>query len=403
MNGKIVLDIRENQKRKNGFPVICQLSNKGKRIVVNLKLCFEINDWNFDLQEPKKDKRAILYIRKKKSVLNELLFAAIDRAEIDLQYVKNALLNLDEFDAEKNNSFFDFTNVLIKEKIKKTDSKGFPKIGTANVYYAAMMQLKKYRNEVYFSDFNYNFLLNFIQYKAENGIKKNTIHMYLRTYKAIYNEAVRRGITPDAKPFVGVLTKVAVPKNRTKKRNIEKQSIKLLEKLHSLPKMQQFAVDMWLLLFYFGGQDFKDVYYLENSQINNGRVYFVRGKIAETGYQFDLKIFEKAQKIIDKYNTKTRFVFPGRKDFQGYKNLAKRMLVNLHIVQQKNNINVLPLGGKLTTKVARHTFATIGKQLFIETDLLRELMGHERNEIDTIYKDKYPEAVRDDAHQKIIL
>jgi hypothetical protein len=33
---------------------------------------------------------------------------------------------------------------------------------------------------------------------------------------------------------------------------------------------------------------------------------------------------------------------------------------------------------------------------------MRELMGHERDDIDTIYKDKYPEAIRDQAHYKII-
>jgi hypothetical protein len=29
-------------------------------------------------------------------------------------------------------------------------------------------------------------------------------------------------------------------------------------------------------------------------------------------------------------------------------------------------------------------------------------MGHERGDIDTVYKDRYPEAVRDAAHKKII-
>ena len=50
----------------------------------------------------------------------------------------------------------------------------------------------------------------------------------------------------------------------------------------------------------------------------------------------------------------------------------------------------------------RHTFATLGKFERIEEDLLRELMGHERNDVDMIYKDKYPEAERDAAQLKII-
>ena len=128
----------------------------------------------------------------------------------------------------------------------------------------------------------------------------------------------------------------------------------------------------------------------------------MRGKLAGTGYEFDLKIVEKAQIIIDKYKVKGKYVFPWRKDFEGYRSFRNNLRRSLDFVQEQEKIEVLPLGGFIRIKVARHTFATIGKQLFVETDLLRELMGHERNDVDTIYKDKYPEDVRDAAHLKII-
>lgn len=60
------------------------------------------------------------------------------------------------------------------------------------------------------------------------------------------------------------------------------------------------------------------------------------------------------------------------------------------------------MGGNLGVKIARHTFATIGKNLLIDADILRELMGHERDNIDNYYKDKFPEKIRDEAHWKII-
>ena len=164
----------------------------------------------------------------------------------------------------------------------------------------------------------------------------------------------------------------------------------------------QRAVDLWLLMFYFGGQDLKDIYYLENSQINKGRVYFMRGKLAGSGYQFDLKIVLKAEKIIDKYRVSGKYVFPWKKDFDSYKSFRDNLRRSFDFIQKKYNIEVLPLGGPIRVKVARHTFATIGKQLFIDSDLLRELMGHERNDVDTIYKDKFPEKVRDEAHLQII-
>jgi hypothetical protein len=72
------------------------------------------------------------------------------------------------------------------------------------------------------------------------------------------------------------------------------------------------------------------------------------------------------------------------------------------MVQQDCGIEVMPTGGNLSVKVARHSFATIGKRLGIEEDILRELMGHERNDVDNYYKDRYPMKVRDEALWKII-
>ena len=97
-----------------------------------------------------------------------------------------------------------------------------------------------------------------------------------------------------------------------------------------------------------------------------------------------------------------KFVFPWRKDFEGYKNFRDNLRRSMDHVQEITGIDVLPLGGKIRVKVARHSFATIGKQLFIDADLLRELMGHERNDVDTIYKDKYPQKTRDKAQLLII-
>lgn len=415
MRAKIILDVRTAQKRKNGFPVKCVITGSGKRRLVSLGINFEMSEWDENKQEPKKDKRSILLIRKKKAILEELIFKSLDDASVTIDVIARKMKPQSSVASKKTSSFYEFADCLIAELQKGVDEKGFTKLGNAKIYQTAINQLKKYRVSVLFSDFNYSFFIDFIKQQKLKGNKKTTINNYLRTYRAIYNEAVRRELTEDKKPFKDVFKSVATRQNRTKKRNISRTSVKILENLKGLAHGQQMAVDFWLLQFYFGGQDFKDLYYLENIQLNRGRVYFVRGKLDETGYQFDLKVFEKAQKIIDKYNTNERFVFPGRKDYQGYLNLLRRMQRNLIIVQKKYNetqekleeskrkkIEVLPLGGNLTPKVSRHTFSTLATRMFIEPDLIRALMGHERNEIDTIYKDVYPEEIRDEWHWKII-
>lgn len=394
MKGKIYLEKREGQKRKNGFPVVVDLRHKGKRLFFTLKLYFQIKDWDFKMQLPKNDVQLFVIIKKKRLLLENIELDMLSGEVYSLQKIKMLLLG--EVENVKSASFLDFFLQFIQEK------KNAKNIATAKSYENAFNRLKIFRNELQFCELDYNLLNDFKNWRLKDGNSKSTVHTYLRKYRTVYNEACRRGFTADLKPFEGIFKGITIKANRTKKRNLSKTAIQKLEALQGLPMYHQRAVDLWLLLFYLGGQDLKDVYYLETKQLQKNRVYFMRGKLAGAGYQFDLKIIEKAQKIIDKYQIKGLHVFPWRKDFDGYKNFRDNLRRSMDHVQKLTEINVLPLGGYIRIKVARHTFATIGKQLFIDADLLRELMGHERNDVDTIYKDKFPEKIRDAAHLKII-
>ena len=394
INYTLRLDTRVSQYRKKGFPVVVFLHKNKSQKKINLQLFFELKDWNFKKELPKNNKQITLLINKKKNLLDEIHLKSLNGELFTLDHVKKLLLNDLYFVPQQTFTFF------YKEYMKELLLNN--KIATLKKYENAFNQLHFLKKSIEFNDLNYVFFHLFKEARLRSGNSKNTVHTYLTVYRSVYNEAVRRGIILDQKPFEGVFKSVFVKANRTKKRNISKESIVLLENAADLTLAEKRARDLFLLLFYFGGQDLKDVYYLKKSNLANGRVYFMRGKLDDTGFQFDLKIYPKAQSIIDLYLSPGDFVFPWRKDFTGYKTFRDNFRRNLIKVQRKHNIELLPLGGSMGVKVARHSFATIAKNLFIDGDLLRELMGHERSEIDTIYKDKYSENVRDSALFKII-
>tara|TARA_R110002012_G_C11582884_1_gene605543 strand:- start:101 stop:1300 length:1200 start_codon:yes stop_codon:yes gene_type:complete len=388
------LDARTSQYRKKGFPVAVFLHKNKAQKKINLQLFFELKDWNFEKELPKNNKQIALLINKKKNLLDEIHLKTLHGERFTLDQVKKLLLNDVSFVPEQ--TYTSFYKEYMKELLLAN------KLGTLSKYENAFNQLHLLRKTIDFTDLNYIFFHSFKEARLRSGNSKNTVHTYLAVFRSVYNEAVRRGVVSDQKPFKDVCKSVFVKANRTKKRNIHKKSIVILESAKHLTFAEKRAKDLFLLLFYFGGQDLKDVYYLKKSNLVNGRVYFMRGKLGDAGFQFDLKIHPKAQLIINLYTVPGEFVFPWRKDFTAYRSFRVSFRRNLIKVQHKLGIKILPLGGSMGVKVARHSFATIAKNLFIDGDLLRELMGHERSEVDTIYKDKYSESVRDAALFKII-
>lgn len=430
MQGKLYLNIREGRQLRNGaYSLVCELTGNGKQKMFSLKMSFFKEEWNFQKEEPRNDKRKLLLIRKKKSLLDSLLLKSLDDPMVNFEFVRSRMLGEINDDGrssvsaiKEKSDFLKFGYQLAEEKRQLVNSKGVQKEGNSKVYINALNQFEKFVPKLDINELDYALLVRFKNSQLQLGNKKSTVNTYLRTLRAVYNEGKRRfNIRVENNPFEGIFKDVSIKQNRTKKRNISRETLKILEGFEGgLVKGQQVAVDLFLLQFYCGGQDLTDIYYLEKNQLSdNKRVYFMRGKLEDGGYQFDLRLYEKAQTIFSKYkNDSDDFVFSWRKDFVGYTNFRNRMNRNLKIIQENYNshvtrienqlggkyhrIEVLPLGGYITTKVARHTFATFGSRLYVDSDLLRTLMGHERDDVDTIYKDTYPEQDRDKCHHQII-
>lgn len=274
-------------------------------------------------------------------------------------------------------------------------------LGTIKVYENVKSQFESFSENVTLVDLDYNLLKRFKDYQRGIGNSKNTVHNYLRTIRAIYNKAALKYKIPAAEPFKSVFDGLSTKSYNSKKKNISVDSIKVLENATVSAAGRKY-LDMWLLQFYFGGCDLIDIYYLYKKSFRRGRVFFERTKNDE-GRPIDLKVHPKAKAIIDKYTAPTgEWLFPWDKSKDKYESFRSAYGKQLKKIQTDLEIEVLPGGGFIGVKVARHTFATIGKNKLIHEDILRELMGHERNEVDNYYKDQFSESVRDEALFKII-
>lgn len=303
--------------------------------------------------------------------------------------------------------FMEYARKLVEEmqemaaKMVKFDSKGANKIlGNVKVYNNVIGQFENFAKGVSLQNLDYETLIYFKNYNISIGNSKSTVNLYLRTLRAIYNKGILMHRLSDQKPFARVFDGLKTKSYDSRKKYLDRESILKLENLNLLTAKQKY-VDLFLLQFYFGGCDLIDLYYLKERQIRKGRVVFERTK-TNTGNRIDLKVHPRAQKIIDKYRSADEWLFPWNKERSSYETFRRAYQRALIYVQENEKIEVLPDGGHIAIKVARHSFANRAKTLMIETDITRELMGHERDDVDNYYKDKYPEKVRDLALFEII-
>ena len=316
--------------RKKGYPIVIDIYSppKRKRIATGFFSFPEHWDTNKQIPLPEHPDYDLIYteiipIKEKIKYINYKKITDIDEI----------LTLLGEKSTPKSLNFSQFGNQLIGEQIK------IGKKANAKVYQNAILQYEKYlKRKIHFADINYTSLSRWKNHLLQS-VSKNTVHNYLSTLRAIYNEADKRHIVQDTRPFRGIFKGLTVRNAAQKKKYITKKDIKKLEEVE-LTGTIDFARDLFLMQFYLGGQDLIDIYHLKKEQINNERIYIQRKKLAGKGYQFDLKIFPKIQDLIDKYENETEYIFPGRKDYDGYNTFRRRYQRYLIKLQKQLQIDL---------------------------------------------------------------
>jgi integrase len=394
--------ITSRKETAEGFPLVVEIAHQNKRKSKTIAFCKE----NHFIQDGKTISEKHPDYDILAPILMELKIRARKLVLLGYNDVEKVYAELFAIDFSQI-GFIDFAEKLITEmkevaeKLGKHDLKAKNKLlGNVKCYENVIAQFRTFGKNVSLQNLDYSILMQFKNYNTGIGNSKATVHLYLRTLRAIYNKGILKHKFADQKPFTGVFEGLKTRSYDSKKKYLDREALQKLEQMDLKSEKQKY-LDLFLLQFYFGGCDLIDVYYLKKRQIRKGRVIFERTK-TNTGTRIDLKVHPKALAILAKYTGEDDWLFPYKKDNDSYitfRGVYQRALI---YIQEKQEIEVLPDGGNIAVKVARHTFANLAKTMNIDTDIIRELMGHERDDVDQYYKDKYPEAIRDKALFDII-
>lgn len=298
--------------------------------------------------------------------------------------------------ANDRNSLFQ----LFEERILYFEELGKKK--TASNYTCAFKHFRQFMKErdIAVGDLTVGLMKDFQHYLVSTGLRMNTVSLYNRELRAVYNYALDEEIIQtDKRPF----RKSFTGQEKTRKRAVSQDVVKSLVRFPLTAKKQlEFARDLFLFSIYMQGMPFVDIAHLKKDQMKNGFISYKRKK---TNQYLTVKLHDKAKAIIHKYQTgdpDCPYLFPilydpRRKAFVKYASALR-----LHNKRLRRISELMGLDEPLTSYVARHTWASLARRCGIHDSIISEAMGHNNLETTTIYLTSLDTGLIASANFKVI-
>lgn len=276
--------------------------------------------------------------------------------------------------------------------------------GNAIVYQTAVNRLINYAGgDISIKDIDYKLLEGFIHHLRASGLKQNSIANYLRSIRAIFNQAIKsKRVNRSCYPFYDITIK----SQRTAKRAISKADIL---SLNTLPLEENSApwraLNYFMLSFYLRGMSFTDMAYLKKANIISGRIHYERRK---THKLYNVKLFSQAKEIINSiYDENCDYLLPVLPNDVIEDSLEAKRIISQWIKTTNKYLKRLSLEINrkipITTYCSRHSFASIAKHMGCSNELIAEALGHQYgNRITNIYLDAFDTNIIDEMHHKVI-
>ena len=274
------------------------------------------------------------------------------------------------------------------------------RLGTAHNYERARKSFASFLQDedLPFSAIDEELIDSYNLFLVRRGVVRNSISFYMRILRAVYNKAVRQQLVEQRFPFREVYTGV----DKTRKRAVDEQIITRLYKLELPPQSAlTLARDLFIFSYCARGMAFIDMAYLRKSDISDGMISYTRRK---TGQRLYIRIEPCIRRIIDRYAAHDRsYIFPILQDEapeQCYVRYERGL--NYYNKCLKKLSGELQLPVRLSSYVARHSWATAARQHQVPISVISAGMGHTSERTTQIYLMALEHSVIDAANQTIL-
>lgn len=323
-----------------------------------------------------------------------------------LQNIPLGLNQLVKFITEKEQvnekSFIDFAKQEITLKLKNGD------IRTYKRYKSVITKLTKYLNnkDLTFDEVNPRFLKNYESYlKTSLKNHTNTIYTNFKTIRAILYSAIDEKLFEQKNnPFFSF--KLREDKHSTNKERLTFEEVQTFKKIKVEKGSSLFhAKNAFLFCFYNSGIRIGDLLQLKWTDIKEGRLEY---RMTKQGVAKSIKLRPESLEILKYYelNKKGKFIFHYlndealKLDAKGFTNIKDSKITIIN-----KNLKVLAeLAGiekKLTTHIARHSFASIALKRKMPLHDIKNALGHATLKQTETYLDRFDEASLDESLDKV--
>jgi len=403
---KVAPILYTSKKLSNGeHPIMIRLTLKGKRKYIGLGVNCKASCWdevnNLPSKKHPQQKELVILINDLVNTISKKIYSAEN---------SNIILTLEELAQSIENKTSSPTQSLSAYidqicEILKADGK----IETNNIFRSTKNAWTKFfKKEIFhFEDINPKSIHDFEQAGERRGNMPSTTFLYLRTVKTIINMAKREKICgPEYDPFQNY-SFAKFRRIKTRKRAISREDFRKIEELELDEKSRLFhSRNYFIFSFYAGGINFVDLAQLKWANIEKNQLFYTRKKTNEL---INVPLMGQAVKILEIYKRfsnckKDDFIFPILSAIHSTSiSITNRLhKVNHQINQDLQQIGeTLKLDVKLTTYVARHTFATVLKKEGISVSIIGQALGHEDEKTTRIYLDSFGSDIMQQAFEKL--
>lgn len=251
-------------------------------------------------------------------------------------------------------------------------------------YSTLFNNIDKFKKNVYLTDVNYQFVVDYDKFLRDSGISHNTRVSRLRLLRALLNEAKKRDLV-GVNPF----DRFRIQQMVSKKGFLTSQQMKKLEKME-LSGKADIARDAFLVGCYTGLR-FSDIKTLRNEHFKNG---WIVKKMLKTSMMVEIptSLFDsKINLIVEKYKGDIG-------------NLTKQIGSDSAINQTlKPLFEEIGADSKITFHSSRHTCATLLGQKGVDLSIIQKILGHSKIQTTEIYREVDKDTIMNGLKRKKVV